>query len=246
LNAVLLFTNTGHLDRRLSRIVRRRAPEMIDPASGVEAFLKPRASELPYQEYAVPPGSVLYVDGRNTGYIEAITNERYSMGVTLPMDFHTVSNAAVRITFTLHISDLERITISEAKPVVGLAAGPLTFEVDTFTATYPGSFGYGAFGFRFVDQGICTHLHEQRALLLSTCVGYSISEHEDAEDVKTRSRIDVEIVRGQLKLTHLAKPIRLSDRAWATPTTETLALDHGRSHTVGFVNVCSSCAQHHC
>lgn len=71
---------------------------MLDPASGVEAYVRKYGKSAPkYQEYEVPPGSRVWTGNANECCIEAVVNERYCLVVELSSYFDFKGASTVKI-----------------------------------------------------------------------------------------------------------------------------------------------------
>lgn len=77
---------------------------MIDQASGVEAYVAPYHPEdalWPYQEYLVPRHSPCFTGEANERYIEAVTDERFQMEVSIPSGFDFKDATHLQITYNI-------------------------------------------------------------------------------------------------------------------------------------------------
>jgi hypothetical protein len=79
---------------------------MIDPASGIAAFITPYRSGEPYSEYEGPFEYAFHGSNNNSRYIEAVTNERYIITVKLPKDFDFIGTSAVSVQCRVYAGDL--------------------------------------------------------------------------------------------------------------------------------------------
>ena len=132
---------------------------MLDTASGIEAFIKSFGSDQPYKEYAVPGG--FKVGPRtNPRYIEAVTNERYSIAVRLPIDFDLMGFSALEITCGVYAGEValantfDPTWILSTQTIENLQAGtgPVILEVDSFVAKQHSD--RKLYGFRFGASGV--------------------------------------------------------------------------------------------
>lgn len=90
---------------------------MFDSNTGIEAFVKRFGSREHYKEYEASASSPLYNGATNERYIEAVTSERFAMGVRIHpgFDFQTHPNAEVeydiddgRVTIQSRIDAIDR------------------------------------------------------------------------------------------------------------------------------------------
>jgi hypothetical protein len=93
---------------------------MIGEKTGIKAYVAPfqSQSDMPdvhYEEYQATPDSPLYTGNPNERYIEAITGQRFELGVIIPPAFDWKKNRFMEANFCLDDGAVE-VTNNEAKP----------------------------------------------------------------------------------------------------------------------------------
>ena len=205
---------------------------MLDTASGVEAFIKPFGSDQPYKEYAVPPDTFKEGPKTNPRYIEAVTNQRYSIAIRIPIDFDLMGFSALKITCGVYAGEvISWNTLSETwiicpQTIENLQAGtgPVILEVDSFVAKQHSD--RRSYGFRFGESGV---LEQDQTLPKET----------ETRHMNYRGRIFVRISRGRCSEEETKSSITSLDLGVVIKNIKTsrkVAIDNGRSHILKFVS----------
>lgn len=94
--------------------------KMIDQASGIGACVRPYDStKSKYREYTIPPYPSLPPRRQNICYIEALTDERYEIAVSIPHSFDSKGQSALQVTVHIDGLRVEQYQIRMDKPGEG-------------------------------------------------------------------------------------------------------------------------------
>ncbi|KAK5122856.1 hypothetical protein LTR85_003771 [Meristemomyces frigidus] len=187
---------------------------MFDSQSGIEAYVAPYHLEIDLEhchEYLAPESSPLFTGMANERYIEALTDQRFEVGVVLPVSFDFKKNTHVQVSYTIdgEASGVEHVEKPNRRRK----------EVRDSAASYVGLVDrkWKEIGFSFGELKAVEHCELSR-------------EDEDTE-ISRRGQIKVE-----LQLGHMQVRKSLVDASTHHPlvleSSKRVAVDQGKSHSL--------------
>ena len=133
---------------------------MIDLATGLEAYIKPSASEKQYKEHTIDRG-LENIHIEDVCYIAAHTNERFSIVIKFPPNFDFKGADLAKIECRLYSPGA--VDHSTLGPWVccskfcdkGATSSGATFEIETFNAYNVEKSAYHSYGFSLAEAKLC-------------------------------------------------------------------------------------------
>lgn len=94
---------------------------IFDPKTGIEVRIKPRDLNDPYHEYPALSTSLLYAEGRNETFIEAVTDERYVVEVVVHPIFQWKTASHLSVLYLVDGGTIRQLYVMD-KPHMNEAA----------------------------------------------------------------------------------------------------------------------------
>ena len=204
---------------------------MKDDRTGIEVVVRQFESHTPYQEYKATRASPLYVPRKNVRFIEAVTNERFEIGVIVPNTFRFGYYPHLQIAYDIDGGVAQFYNyIDKADKQAGR---PMTDCLDHAHRYIDGkweevgyTFGQTVFGKCSCRRRVDVHPNRER-----TDSDNELSRDEENMERSKRGKVNV-----TLRLGRGTESERKLD--WKTyeplpqETSKTVAVDGGRSHSM--------------
>ncbi|KAK5163571.1 uncharacterized protein LTR77_010520 [Saxophila tyrrhenica] len=189
---------------------------MLDPTTGIEVYVRPWRALDPYPEYEHPTHLPPLAEGenKNARYLEAVTDERFEIQVTIPASapLHEEKCFGILVFF-----EGMRRTIEHCLP--GREKHPN--QPYTCTADKLAMFDGTSLTFNAMVFGALTAATNRR-----------LSADEEEDELNNRGRIEVMIYRGTL---YLGKPFEEDEDLFPTVTSPKVLKE--RSHSLKLIEL---------